>query len=111
MHRKLLRRFALAVVSVTALAVPVALGSSASAAIGSPVTWQVRVGAESPDMAVSAMTFLPREVWVNVGDTVRWTAGSAEPHTVTFLAPGTSLPEFNPFDPSQTMPQGSSSYD
>jgi plastocyanin len=62
-------------------------------------------------MAVSAMTFLPREVWVNVGDTVRWTAGSAEPHTVTFLAPGTSLPEFNPFDPSQTMPQGSSSYD
>jgi plastocyanin len=112
MHRKsLLRRLALAVVSVTALAVPVALGSNASAATGGPLTWQVRVGAESPDMAVSAMTFLPREVWVNVGDTVHWTAGSAEPHTVTFLAPGTSLPEFNPFDPSQTMPQGPSDYD
>jgi plastocyanin len=112
MHRKsLLRRLVLAVVSVTALAVPVALGSNASAATASPVTWNVRVGAESPDMAVSAMSFLPREVWVDLGDTVHWTAGSAEPHTVTFLAPGTSLPEFNPFDPSQTMPQGSSSYD
>jgi plastocyanin len=112
MHRKpLLRRLILAVVSVTALAVPVALNSNASAATASPVTWQVRVGAESPDMAVSAMAFLPREVWVDVGDTVHWTAGSAEPHTVTFLAPGTSLPEFNPFDPSQTTPQGSSSYD
>jgi len=107
-------------VSVLALALPflaagpsnsVALGSNASAATASPVTWQVRVGAESPDMAVSAMAFLPREVWVNVGDTVNWTADSAEPHTVTFLAPGTSLPEFNPFDPSQTRPQGPSSYD
>lgn len=111
-HQKsLLRRLALAVVAITALAVPLALGSNASAATGSPLTWQVCVGAESPDMAVSAMAFLPREVWVDVGDTVHWTAGSAEPHTVTFLAPGTSLPEFNPFDPSQTMPQGSSSYD
>lgn len=107
-------------VSVLALALPfvaagpsssVALGSNASAATASPVTWQVRVGAESPDMAVSAMKFLPREVWVNVGDTVNWTADSAEPHTVTFLAPGTSLPEFNPFDPSQTRLQGPSSYD
>lgn len=112
MHRKsLLRRLALAVISATALALPVALGSNASAATGGPLTWQVRVGAESPDMAVSAMKFLPNEVWVDVGDTVRWTAGSAEPHTVTFLTPGTSLPGFNPFDPSQTMPQGPSSYD
>lgn len=112
MHRKsLLRRLALAVVTVTALAVPVALGSNASAVTGGPRTWQVRVGTESPDMAVSAMAFLPKEVWVDVGDTVHWTAGSAEPHTVTFLAPGDSLPEFNLFDPSQTGPVGSSSYD
>ncbi|HEY3545837.1 MAG TPA: plastocyanin/azurin family copper-binding protein [Propionicimonas sp.] len=112
MHRRsLLRRSALAVVSITALAVSVGLGSSASAVTGGPVTWQVRVGAETPDMAVGAMKFLPREVWVDVGDSVHWTSNSAEPHTVTFLAPGTSLPEFNPFDPSQTMPQGPSSYD
>jgi plastocyanin len=71
----------------------------------------VRVGAETPDMAVTAMAFLPKNVWVDVGDTVHWTSNSAEPHTVTFLAPGTELPEFNPFDPSQTAPQGSSVYD
>lgn len=112
MRRKsLLRRSALAVVSIAALVVTVGLGSSASAATGGPVTWQVRVGAETPDMAVTAMRFLPREVWVDVGDSVHWTSNSAEPHTVTFLAPGTSLPEFNPFDPSQTTPQGPSSYD
>jgi plastocyanin len=62
-------------------------------------------------MAVTAMAFLPKNVWVNVGDTVHWTANSAEPHTVTFLAPGQALPEFNPFDPSMTAPQGTSVYD
>jgi len=106
-----LRRLVLAVVSVTALTIPVAVGSSASAATAGPVTWHVRVGAESPDMAVTAMAFLPKNVWVDAGDTVHWTSNSSEPHTVTFLAPGTSLPEFNPFDPSQTDPQGSSAYD
>ena len=62
-------------------------------------------------MAVTAMAFLPKDIWVDAGDTVRWTSNSAEPHTVTFLAPGTALPEFNPFDPSQTTAQGSSVYD
>lgn len=109
-RKSILRTLILAVVSVTALIIPVAVGSSASATTA-PVTWHVRVGAETPDMAVSAMAFLPKEVWVNVGDTVHWTSNSAEPHTVTFLAPGTSLPDFNPFDPSQTAPQGLSVYD
>lgn len=62
-------------------------------------------------MAVSAMAFLPREVWVDTGDTVHWTANSAEPHTVTFLAPGATLQPFNPFDPSQVNPQGGTSQD
>jgi len=111
MHRHpLARRLTLGLAALTALAIPVMTGQTASAA-PSPVTWHVRVGAETPDMAVAAMSFLPREVWVDVGDTVHWTANSAEPHTVTFLAPGTSLPEFNPFDPSQTAAQGTSSYD
>jgi plastocyanin len=107
----MLRRLVLAAISVTALTIPVALGSTASAAPAAPATWHVRVGAETPDMAVAALSFLPENVWVNVGDTVHWTANSAEPHTVTFLAPGTTLPEFNPFDPSQTAAQGSSVFD
>jgi plastocyanin len=107
----LLRRFVLAVVSVVALTVPVVVGSSASAGTAAPMTWHVRVGGETPDMAVAAMAFLPSNVWVDAGDTVSWTSNSAEPHTVTFLAPGTALPDFNPFDPSQTVAQGSSVYD
>lgn len=112
----LLRRLILAVISVTALILSVAVGSSASAstsehAIGHRhVTWHVRVGAETPDMAVTAMAFLPKNIWVNVGDTVRWSSNSAEPHTVTFLKPGTSLPEFDPSKPTQTQRQGASRY-
>lgn len=110
-RQPLLPRLLLAAVSVVALIVSVVAGSSASAGAGAPMTWQVRVGAESPDMAVDAMGFLPSNVWVDQGDMVNWTANSAEPHTVTFLAPGTTLPDFNPFDPSQTTAQGSSVYD
>lgn len=109
--KSLVRRLVLAVVSLCALIVSAGLGSNVFAVTAAPVTWHVRVGAETPDMAVSAMAFLPKQVWVNVGDTVDWTANSAEPHTVTFLAPGTTLPEFNPFDPSMTDPQGSAVYD
>ena len=105
------RRLALLMAGLVALALPVAFGQSATASTPSPVTWHVRVGTETPDMAVSAMSFLPRQVWINRGDTVHWTAGSAEPHTVTFLAPGTTLPDFNPFDPTQTTAQGTHRYD
>jgi plastocyanin len=111
MHRfSLARRLALAVAASTALALPVALGSSASAVTAAPVTWHVRVGAESPDMAVAAMSFLPREVWADAGDTVHWTSNSAEPHTVSFLPSGQQPPPFNPFDASQTTRQGGSTY-
>jgi plastocyanin len=113
MHKIVLprRRLALLVAGLVALAFPVALGQSATASTSSPATWHVRVGAETPDMAVTAMSFLPRQVWIDRGDTVHWTAASAEPHTVTFLAPGTTLPDFNPFDPTQTQAQGTHRYD
>lgn len=114
--KSLLRRLILAVISVTALILTVAVGSSASASTSEHgtshrhVTWHVRVGAETPDMAVTAMAFLPKHIWVDVGDTVHWTANSAEPHTVTFLKPGTSLPAFDPNNRTQTQRQGSSRY-
>jgi plastocyanin len=109
--KSLLRRLVLAAASLVALTAPLALGADATAAAAGPVTWHVRVGAETPDMAVTAMAFLPKEVWVDAGDTVVWTSDSAEPHTVSFLAPGTALSDFNPFDPTQTDPQGPSVYD
>jgi plastocyanin len=109
-RKSILRRVVLAFFAVTALTIPAAVGSSAAAAPSGPATWHVRVGAESPDMAVTAMAFLPKNIWVNAGDTVHWTSDSAEPHTVTFLAPGTALPEFDPFNATQTTAQGPSVY-
>lgn len=67
-------------------------------------TWRVHVGAQSPNGAIQGMQFLPGEIWIDVGDTVRWTADSMEPHTVTFLRAGQLPPPFDPSKPAQTMP-------
>lgn len=64
-------------------------------------TWHVQSGQQSRDMAIQGMAFLPQDIWIDAGDTIRWTADSAEPHTVTFLAKDQMLPAFNPADPSQ----------
>ena len=54
--------------------------------------WQLTVGAESKDGAKQAMAFLPNEIWINPGDSITWTTGSHEGHTVTFLKPGQNRP-------------------
>jgi plastocyanin len=51
------------------------------------VTWNAIVGAESHDEAKQADAFLPNELWIYAGDSVKWTfAPENEPHTVSFLA-------------------------
>ena len=74
-------------------------------------TWNVLVGSESNDQTIQGMAYLPKDVYVDAGDTVNWVANSAEPHTVTFLAPGQSLPMFNPADPTQLNQIGGDLYD
>lgn len=74
-------------------------------------TWQVQVGSESQDQEIQGMAFLPSEIFINQGDTIRWQANSAEIHTVTFLASGQPLQEFNPFDPTQLGRVGGDRYD
>ncbi len=69
-----------------------------------PVTWRVHAGAQSPNGAIQGMRFLPGDIWIDVGDTVHWTASSMEPHTVTFLPLGQLPPAFDPSNPAQTMP-------
>jgi plastocyanin len=103
----------LAVLSSILLALVVAAPSRADAARGEhhARTWHVAVGQQSRDLAVQGMAFLPGEIWVNAGDTVRWRARSAEIHTVTFLAPGQKLPEFNPVDARQIREQGGQTHD
>ena len=67
-------------------------------------TWHVQTGQQSRDLAIQGMAFLPQNIWIDAGDTIAWTADSAEPHTVTFLATGQQLPAFNPGDPTQLFP-------
>jgi len=53
-----------------------------------PQLWEVWVGAQSPDLGDQALAFLPNELWIHAGDSIRWTHASTEIHTVTFLTPG-----------------------
>jgi plastocyanin len=54
--------------------------------------WDVSAGVGGESQA-RVMRFVPREVTIKVGDTVRWTDRTiGEPHTVTFLG-GTEQPE------------------
>ncbi len=59
--------------------------------------WQSRVGAESPDRGSEALAFLPNELWIHPGDSIRWAFPTHERHTLTFLKPGqTRPPGFGP---------------
>jgi plastocyanin len=60
-------------------------------------TWQLQAGAESPDRGRQALAFLPNEVWIHAGDSIRWTFPTHERHTLTFLKSGqTRPPAFGP---------------
>lgn len=60
-------------------------------------TWQLQVGAETGDRASQALAFLPNEIWIHAGDSIRWTFPTHERHTLTFLKPGqTRPPGFGP---------------
>jgi plastocyanin len=50
-------------------------------------SWQATVGAQSKDMGLQAMAFLPNEIWIHEGDSITWEVDSDEVHTVTFLIP------------------------
>src|SRR5215470_12954464 len=59
--------------------------------------WQGIVGAESPNRESQALAFLPNELWIHAGDSIRWTFPAHERHTLTFLTPGqTRPPGFGP---------------
>src|SRR4051794_33667917 len=54
--------------------------------------WQSIARAESPDRGSQALAFLPNELWVHTGDSIRWTFPTHERHTVSFLRPGQIRP-------------------
>jgi plastocyanin len=60
-------------------------------------TWQLQAGTESPNRGKQGLAFLPNEIWIHVGDSIRWTFPTHERHTLTFLKPGqTRPPAFGP---------------
>lgn len=46
---------------------------------------QAIVGAQSTDQGKQALAFLPNELWVHAGESVKWTFVTDEIHTVSFL--------------------------
>ena len=74
--------------------------ASASAHDWGGRTWTVQVGSESRDHIIQGMNYGPKDIWINVGDTVHWTAASMEPHTVSFVDAAHPLGDFFPGTPS-----------
>jgi plastocyanin len=73
------------------------LMAGAAARTAQAQDWQAIVGGESPNRGRQALAFLPNELWVHTGDSIRWTFPTHERHTLTFLKPGqTRPPGFGP---------------
>jgi len=54
--------------------------------------WRVAVGAESHGRGSQALAFLPNELWIHAGDSIRWVFQTHERHTLTLLRPGQTRP-------------------
>lgn len=54
--------------------------------------WQALAGTESDDRGSQALAFLPNEMWIYAGDSVRWTFPTHERHTLTFLTASQTRP-------------------
>lgn len=115
--RKFTSRLVLGVVLAFALSGG-ALASGAQGPLHAATTWQVKVGAQSPDRALQAQAYGPSTITVNAGDTVNWTY-NAFIHTVTFLSggerPASPIPagEDNLLmeNPAVLLPSGGPTYD
>jgi plastocyanin len=83
---------------LTVLVVPHLLWGDASApATPQPTpgkTWLATVGAQSNDKARQALAFLPNEIWIHAGDSIKWTFDADELHTVTFIPDSETRPFF-----------------
>jgi plastocyanin len=80
------------VIAVVAGALPLFVGLStpvafAAGQVATHRTWNVTVGVQTSNGAISGMAFTPSAIFVKAGDTIVWTVGSKEIHTVTFGAP------------------------
>lgn len=78
--------------SVTSFVVVILMMAGVAATTVHATEWQALAGVESPDRGSQALAFLPNELWIQTGDSVRWTFSTHERHTLTFLTPGQTRP-------------------
>jgi plastocyanin len=52
------------------------------------MTWQVTAGGETPDMAIQGNGFYPGVITINAGDSINWTLGGHDDHSIGFLSGG-----------------------
>ncbi|MGE5334848.1 MAG: plastocyanin/azurin family copper-binding protein [Nitrososphaerota archaeon] len=83
------RRLHMLAIALIAAALPLVVGATAPAAFAKDQSriWHVTVGVQTSNGAISGMVFTPSHIWVKHGDTVVWTVGSQEIHTVSFGTP------------------------
>lgn len=106
-----------------ALALAAGMPSQSAHAAGHQ-TWQVTVGVQTANGTISGMVFTPSQIYVKQGDTIVWTVGAKEIHTVTFGNPpadtdnegaeGIGNPLLNAFEELEEQfgtPAGGASFD
>ncbi len=99
--RKLTTAIVAATVAVLGISV---VGSATAATAPSPQTWNVWAGEQSPSGSIQGMQYLPGEIWIDVGDSVHWTANSMEPHTISFVDAAHPAVPFDPSDAYMVTP-------
>jgi plastocyanin len=88
-----MRRGQLLVIALVAGALAFAVGTPTRAAFAAesattvPHAWFVTVGVQTANGTISGMVFTPSQIYVKAGDTIVWTVGAKEIHTVTFGNP------------------------
>jgi plastocyanin len=98
---------ALSLVGLVALAAPVQAGPvrAAHRAAAAPTEVSLVAGVNDPkDPNIAVLEFLPAKLKVATGTTVTWDIAGPEPHSVTFVPPGTTVPPSTESDPSLTFP-------
>jgi len=89
----------------------VSLSLTLSRTLEAQQNWKAGLGAQSKDMGKQAIAFLPNELWIHAGDSITWTSGSGDIHTVSFFIVGQPYEDFTVgcpgFSPSGTSFNGS----
>jgi plastocyanin len=91
------------VAALVGLAVPAQ--AATPRAVAAPTEVSLVAGINDPkDPNIAVLEYLPSKVKVAKGTTVTWNVAGPEPHSVTFVPPGTKVPPSTGTDPTLTFP-------